>query len=288
MAANALKRPRTLEELIDALGCEGKKILVAGGTDLVIRLHREDPRNVTLIDLSAASFLRTCAMVDEELRIGAGLTMGELEELDLVRDMVPVLAKAAACLGSTQIRNLATLGGNVASAAQCADSLPALIVLEAEAELISGHGAVRRVPVAGLVLGIGKTSILQDEAITAFIIPAKRLGMAGGFGKVGSRKAVTIAKINGAGLFRFDAGRVLDARLAFGSLGERAFEAPKLARALIGLSLKELRSEDALVSFVDMVEEAIPDRSSLAYKRSAVRAVGQDIIEGALAVQGGR
>jgi len=287
MPANSILRPTSRTELVAALALDGRKLLVAGGTDIVMRARRLNPGEVTVIDLSRASFLKESSRTSEGLRVGAGLTMSELAGPGPVRESASVLAMAATRVGSTQIRNLATIGGNVASAAQCADTIPALIALGAEAELVCGSGTTRRVAVAELVLGIGKTAIESDEAIVAFLVPKLRLGLAGGFGKIGSRKAVTIAKINGAGLFRFEGGRVKEAHLAFGSLGERAFEAAKVARALEGMAVAELADEAVLLPFVEMVDAAIPGRLSLPYKRSAVRAVAAQILEQARAAEGG-
>lgn len=287
MNASAVFRPRSRQELVEALGAAGRKLIIAGGTDAVIRIRRHDPGAVAVIDLSRAHFMKGCSTDTQGLHIGAACTMTELAADAVVREQASALAQAADTVGSVQIRNLATVGGNVAGAAQCADTMPALIAMDAAARIVASNGSERILPVRDLVLGIGRTALAEDEAIIEFVIPERYLKMPAGFGKIGSRKAVTIAKINGAGLFRFEDGYLRVARLAFGSLGERAFVAARLSRELIGLSMQALRTESTLRLFSTMVDEAIPGRASLPYKRSAVRAVADDIFAWALAAQRG-
>jgi CO/xanthine dehydrogenase FAD-binding subunit len=299
MTFDPVIQPRSETGLVAALSDGVHRRVVAGGTDLVIRCHKEQSRDSGLIDLSHASFLRGIRVTDEGVWIGACTTMTDLEHSPIARQRVEVLSRAAASVGSAQIRNLATIGGNVASAAQCADTIPALIALDAEAELLSSGGRTRKVRVADLVTGIGRTLLAENEVITGFHIPEEWTGRPGGFGKVGARKAVTIAKINGAGVFRLEGGIIREARLAFGSIGERAFLAEPASRTLIGRnvidhsaidhsaighsvigrSLAQLDDESLFEPFQRMVEEAIPARASLSYKRSAVRAVVDGILQ---------
>ncbi len=280
---NKVVQPLTLKDLAASLSLEGQKIFVAGGTDIMIRLRLHPPGPVTVIDLSHMASLRACHRNEMGLRIGAMVTMTELSTSPLIQKTVGVLAYAAAQVGSTQIRNRATVGGNVANAAQCADTIPALIALEAEVELMNPDGAVRSIPVVDFVIGIGKTLIAEQEVLTGFFIPSRSLDLQGGYGKVGSRKTVTIAKVNGAGVFRITEGVVTEARTAFGSLGQRGFYSDHVSAGLVGMTLDQLQDEKYMDFFVEQVDRAIPGRESLSYKRSAVRAVAAAIIDQAIA-----
>lgn len=283
---NNVVQPVTLKELADTLMINGKKMFFAGGTDVMIRLRRLPPGPVTVIDLSQMEDLRSCHHNEMGLRVGAMCTMTELSISALVKQFADVLAYAAAQVGSTQIRNRATVGGNVANAAQCADTIPALIALDADVELMNGQGVIRSIKVEEFVTGIGKTLITDKEVITGFFIPASSLNLRGGYGKIGSRKTVTIAKVNGAGVFRIDEGTVKYARVAFGSLGQRGFYSPHVSEGLTGMTMDQLRDGNYMEFFVEQVDRAIPGRDSLSYKRTAVRAVAEAIVEQAISGYG--
>jgi len=273
--------------LAEALNRAGQTILVAGGTDVLVRLRLHPAGTLTVIDLSHMNVLKNCHQSPMGLHIGALCTMTELSLSPLVREAASVLARAASQVGSTQIRNRATVGGNVANAAQCADTIPALIALDAEVELMNGQGAIRSIKVEDFVTGIGRTLLAEREVLTGFFIPARSLNLLGGYGKIGSRKTVTIAKVNGAGIFSIEAGIVSHVRTAFGSLGQRAFYSEHVSEGLVGMSLAQLRDGQYMDLFVEQVERAIPTRDSLPYKRSAVRAVAAAIMAQVLSGYGG-
>lgn len=280
---NKAVQPVTLNELADSMALEGKKIFVAGGTDVMVHLRLHPPGSVTVIDLSHMDSLKKCHRNEMGLRVGAMCTMTELHESQLIRKSAGVLATAASQVGSTQIRNRATVGGNVANAAQCADTIPALIALDADVELMNSDGVIRSLKVEDFVTGIGKTLITEQEVVTGFIIPSRSLDLCGGYGKVGSRKTVTIAKVNGAGIFRIEEGTVRSARTAFGSIGQRSFFSEHVSEGLMGMTVDQLTTEEYLDFFMEQVEKAIPGRDSLPYKRSAVRAVAAAMVEQAIA-----
>lgn len=277
-----LFQPKDLQELTLALKAPGRKLAMAGGTDLMVRLRTHSAGSVTVLDLSAMAALKGLRDAGGALRIGSMTTMTELGDSEQARTLVPALAAAASQVGSTQIRNRATIGGNVANAAQCADTIPALIALDADVELMNGDGALRRVSVAEFVTGIGRTLITEDEILTGFLIPSENLNLRSGFGKVGSRKTVTIAKVNCAAVLSFDGVAITRARVAFGSIGQRAFLSESVSEGLRGMTLAQLKQGAHLALFVTQVDKAIPGRDSLPYKRSAVRAVAEDIISQAI------
>ena len=277
--ANKIIQPDSMASLLEALRGAGKKVMVAGGTDVMIRMRANPPEEALIIDLSHMEALKSCDVNEEGLRIGAMCTMTELWESPLVQHAAKVLSCAASQVGSTQIRNRATIGGNVANAAQCADTIPALIALDASVELVKANGATRRIKVEDFVTGIGRTLIDETEAVTAFVIPNGNLGKAGGYCKIGSRASVTIAKVNCAGIFSFSGDVISEARVAFGSLGQRGFHSSLVSEGLTGMSLDALKTEAFIELFVQQVEQAIPGRASLAYKRSAVKAVAMSIVE---------
>lgn len=276
---NSIIQPNTLKALSEGLAQEGRALIVAGGTDLLVRLKANPVRQRRVIDLSHMTPLKEYSLNEMGLRIGSMCTMTELNESSVIRKAAPALANAAGQVGSTQIRNRATIGGNVANAAQCADTVPALIALDADVELMNSEGAIRSIKVEDFIIGIGKTLITEQEVLTGFFIPSRLLNHYGGYSKIGSRKTVTIAKVNCAGVFCVEDERIAYARIAFGSLGQRGFYSESVSEAFGGIKLDELSVEQVLEAFVGQVERSIPGRDSLAYKRSAVKAVAASIVE---------
>ena len=145
------------------------------------------------------------------------MTIHETESLDLVRSQLTVLAEACASFSSTQVQSMGTLGGNLGNASPAADTAPALIVLEAELELAGPDGR-RRLPVAEFFRGPGRTALAAGELITAVIVPDPGPGTGSAFLKLG-RVSNDIAKASAAVTVVREGGRVVDCRLAFGSVG---------------------------------------------------------------------
>lgn len=272
-------QPNSLEALKLALAQSENPLIAAGGTDLVVRLNRQPVTQSTLIDLSQMDPLKVIEMRSGRLFIGSMCTMQSLSKSELVISEVRLLASAADHVGSTQIRNRATIGGNVANAAQCADTVPALIALEAEIELMDSKGLFRTLKVDDFVLGIGRTRLEENEVITGFYLPAARLGALGGYAKIGSREKVTIAKLNGAISCILTDGRISQTRVALGSLGARAYFARALSERLENLPVDQLLTEAVLQWFSDEVDRAIPGRTSQSYKRNAVKAAAYSMLE---------
>lgn len=272
-------QPRTISDLKNILNQSDAPVFIGGGTDLVVRMNRKPLDNVTLVDLSHVEALDVIEKREDHLFVGAMSTMNKLSGSDVIRKETHILASAADVVGSTQIRNRATIGGNVANAAQCSDTVPALIALDASVVLMDRFGNLRNLKVEAFILGIGKTRLGENEVITGFQIPASRLRFSGGFAKIGSREKVTIAKLNGAVSLKVEDGYVNQVRVALGSLGQRAFYAETLSDKLEHFPVSALLSEEVLQWFVSQVDQAIPGRASQPYKRSAVKALAFSMLE---------
>ena len=188
--------PKTQKELADALGKKDENTyLCAGGTDLVIHLRNQKKFHYSLIDLTHVEELKKIEETEEEIWIGSGVTMTELEKSLVIQKYMPGLAKAASMVGSTQIRNRATIGGNIANASQSSDTMPVLFAYGTEAVVLNELGEEKRYLLEDLIEGLERNRLKEKEMLTRFIV--KKDSSISGFSKVGSRKAVTISKING-------------------------------------------------------------------------------------------
>lgn len=278
-----LLTPRDRSELVAALaGMTAGGRVLAGGTDLVRAMTKEHLRPHPLVDLSGVAELGVVEFRDGLLRVGAGVTFARLQRDPLVLRHAPCLAAAAAEVGSVQIRNAATIGGNVANASPCADSLPPLLALGAQAELWDGAGVVRLVPVDQVPAGPGRTTLRADEVIAAFILPLAASDQRSVFVKIGSRTTLSVARVSVAAAVRYDdaADCITTAAVAFGAVGETAFRDPLVEAALTGRSA----SADTALWFAEhcvaAVERSIPDRATLGYKRHAVLGLADDAWQG--------
>jgi CO/xanthine dehydrogenase FAD-binding subunit len=182
-------RPETLDEALQMKAATPHARPIAGGTDLMVELNFDRTRPEAIIDLGRVAELREHGRTNGTLRVGAGVSYTRLIA-ELGREL-PGLAIASRTVGSPQIRNRGTVGGNLGTSSPAGDGLPPLFASDAVVEVCSTADGVRRVPVAEFVTGPKRNALRDDELITAFAIPA-----AGGpqqFAKIGTRNAMVIA-----------------------------------------------------------------------------------------------
>ena len=180
--------PDTWEQALAMKAAQPDAVPIAGGTDLMVALNFDRARPQAILDLTRVPELRDWGADDGRLRIGAGVSYTRLiEELG---ERLPGLAIASRTVGSPQIRNRGTVGGNLGTASPAGDGLPPLYVSDAEVELASATGT-RRLPVAEFVTGPKRQAAREDELIAAFHLPAATGAQQ--FAKIGTRNAMVIA-----------------------------------------------------------------------------------------------
>ena len=244
-------RPPTLEHLLEGLlqaGSEGA--VLAGGTDLHVKIRAGATSPKVLFDISTLAPFRGIVEQGDHLRIGAAVSMAELINSAVIQRKAPSLAVSAAHMSSRQIRNRATLGGNIITASPAADAVPPLLAADATLVLASSAGT-REVTLGEFLMGPGKTSMRKNEVLTEVVISAEGTGTRSCFVKVGRRKAQAISIINLAG--RIDIGQdglVRDARIALGAVAPTAMRARMAEEALMGRtpSAKNLAEAAALAA----------------------------------------
>jgi CO/xanthine dehydrogenase FAD-binding subunit len=181
-------RPSTLDEALDIKSEHLDTVPIAGGTDLMVELNFDMRRPETMMDLTRIAELSDHTTQNGSLRIGAGLTYTQLIQ-DLAAEL-PGLAIASRTIGSPQIRNRGTIGGNLGTASPAGDALPVLVAAGAEVEVASTAGK-RSIPVGEFIVGPKKNVLAGDELITATIVPAATGPQQ--FSKIGTRNAMVIA-----------------------------------------------------------------------------------------------
>jgi CO/xanthine dehydrogenase FAD-binding subunit len=266
--------PDTWEEAL-ALKAEHPDALpIAGGTDVMVELNFDRVRPQAMLDLTRVAQLREWAPDNGGLRVGAGVSYTRI--IDELGDRLPSLAVASRTVGSPQIRNRGTVGGNLGTASPAGDALPPLYVADAEVELASVDGT-RRVPIGEFVTGPKRTCAREDELIAAFVVPAA--AGAQQFAKIGTRNAMVIAVCSVA-LAIWPERRAV--KVCLGSAGPtplRAPEAEEFIAGAIGWDSLAPIADEQLARFGELVAAAaqpIDDvRGSAAYRRHAIAVLGR-------------
>ncbi len=253
--------PRTLEEAL-ALKAERPDALpIEGGTDVMVDLNFDRRRPVALLNLNEVGELKGWTRDNGRLRLGASLTYTEAMR-DLGR-VLPALAEASRTVGSPQIRNRGTIGGNLGTASPAGDALPPLLVENAEIELASVRGT-RRLLLTDFLVGPKRNALTDDELITAVLV--RPSGGAQTFMKVGTRNAMVIAVCSLA--LCVDRERD-ELRASFGSAGPVA-----------GLLVAPLADADSFPERVADAASPIDDvRGTAAYRRHALRVLTRRALE---------
>jgi CO/xanthine dehydrogenase FAD-binding subunit len=213
-----LVAPRTLPEVLSRLAQEpGTWLPIAGGTDVMVLYSAGNLRARKLVSIWNLPELRRIEVLEDEIQIGAGCTYTDLREHEMVNREFSLLSAAAQWTGGIANQNRGTLGGNIVNASPAADSLPALLVYEAELLLASARGE-RRVPYTTFHIGYRKTQLPLDELIRAICLKRQFSGYYAHARKVGARNAQAISKVCLAALGRVANGVAEDLRIAMGSV----------------------------------------------------------------------
>jgi len=266
-----------LQDALDYLARHGDETAVlAGGTDLIIRIRsgREIPARV--LDISRLDELRV--MREETahvLRLGALVTHAQVVESPLTRVHAPLLAQACATIGSPQIRNLGTLGGNCITASRAGDALPALLALDAEMVLLSLEGE-RRVKMTEFFTGPRTTARRRDELLGHILVPVRTPDERSCYLKLGQRKSLAISVVSVALRLGMDPAaprRCLQAAVAFGNLAPMVIRGRSVEAALAGRELDEATVARAAEASLREVNPRDDVRASAEYRLAMVQAL---------------
>ncbi len=273
--------PRSLDAALEALRA-GPVTILAGGTDLMPQSKTGRARfHPTLMNIRRIPELQGIGEASGMVRFGALATMTDLLENALVRSRFNALWQACDCFASDQLRNVATIGGNICNASPAGDTLVPLLVFDAHVVLASkadGTLATRTVPLRDFLVGPGRTSRRPDELLTAVEVPLPNERFVSAFYKAGARPALDISAISiGVGA-NPAAGALNDARIAFGAVAPTAIRAPRTEATLEGRLVAET-IEPALKAADDEISPISDVRASAWYRRELIRNVLRGMLE---------
>ncbi|HWQ21850.1 MAG TPA: xanthine dehydrogenase family protein subunit M [Clostridia bacterium] len=264
---------RDLKEALELAEHFGpRKRFLSGGTDVMVRLKEGLVKEDVIVDLSRVAELRFVREEAGAVHVGAGATHADVSASPVIQQHGRALALAASRIGGPQIRNMGTIGGNVANASPAGDTIPALIVLDAVVCIASRTGT-REVPIIDFFRGPGRSVLAADELVTEFHFPSTGSTELTGFAKLGSRQAMTISTANTAFYFRIGDNRhIAEARIAFGSVAPTVVRAHKTEQLFC--QLPPVLSWDAIRGAAQMAwKEVAPIddlRATAVYRKEAV------------------
>ncbi len=266
--------PTTLAQALDCLQ-RNEVTVLAGGTDLMPQSASGKVKfKPTLMNIQRVPELKGIARDGDAIRIGALVTVTELMREPLIREHFPVLVEAGDHFASDQIRNAATIGGNIVNASPAGDTLVPLLVLDAEVELATkpnGTISTRRMRLADFFVGPGKTKRAPNELLTGVRIPVPPRGHRARFYKFGTRPALDISAISIGIAAVVKDGVLSNVRVAFGAVAPTPVRAPRTEAALEGKRLDRATTDAAAQVAHDEVKPIDDVRASAWYRRELIR-----------------
>lgn len=274
-----LTRATTLAEALLALQKQDARPL-AGGTDVLVQARLKNTP-IPLVDISAISEIQQTEMQGEAVVIGAAVCFSDLTANPLIKKYYPLLTTACNTIGSLQLRNRATIGGNVVNAAPCADSVPPLIIYDAEVRLATLNGT-RQLPLAEFITAGYQTQLQPGELLTHFILPLPEScpQMQQRYLQLGRRNALNITRQSFTGQFSFNpAGILTRCRLVDGALMSHPQRLIAVEKIITGRKLTDAVIEEGVKALEAMLEAAIGKRWSAAYKIPVAAAMLHQMLE---------
>jgi len=254
----------SLEEAVSLLNTMKNAAIVAGGTDLLVKKVRNKLSVDSLIDICGISMLKEISNEVDCIRIGALTTFATLErELD-AHPFCAALRQAACEMGAPQIRNRATIGGNIVTGSPAGDGIIALLALDAKIELIS-ESEKRTVPLYDFFTGPGKTVIRPDEILTALIIPNQSGKSC--FYKVGKRNALAVAVLSEAIYAEIREGKFETIRITVGSAAPTPIRAFRTEKFLLANRFNDEAVHESIRLIRDEISPIDDVRATAAYRR---------------------
>lgn len=257
----------SLSEALDGLGSAGSPRILAGGTDLLVEHNRQPlAADTTFVYIGDIGELKQIHDRGDTLEVGSLATAAALEGSALVARKAPALMMAARESAGPQVRNRATIGGNIATASPAGDLVCALYALDATV-VVAGPGGRNEKAMGELITGVKRTSLQKGELIESICIPTFEGTTGSAFCKMGSRKAMTISVANAACRVRLEGDTIADIRLAVGAMAPTVLRMTDIEGSLTGKKAEEAAIREACKDAAALVAPITDGRSTEWYRR---------------------
>jgi CO/xanthine dehydrogenase FAD-binding subunit len=273
--------PRCLDEALQAMA-DGAATVLCGGTDLALQTESGARQyKAKLLNIRRIAGLSGIEATGDKVRIGAVTTISEIRRNPALAKIAPVLVEAAEHFASDQIRNAASVGGNLCNASPAGDMIPPLLVLDASVELACWQGGAvqtRRIPLERFFVSPGKTVKLPEELLTAVEFDRPAADFVGKFRKSGPRPALEISTVSVALGARVADGKLSDVRVAMGSVAPTPLRARHVEAALEGKPLDAATIAAALAGTAEDAKPIDDVRASAWYRSHLVRVFVEEVL----------
>jgi xanthine dehydrogenase small subunit len=256
-------KPAKIADAVEFKATHPDCVIVSGGTDLGVQVNKGVREIKTVLSTAALAELSQLSIGDDEIVAGANLSIAELETA--VTEAIPEYAAMMARFGSPQIRNAATLGGNIANASPIGDTLPALFVLNAQVELSGAKGS-RWVDINDFYTGYKRTVAAADELISRVLIPRLGRGEVLKLFKVSKRQDLDISTFSAAFWLKLSGRTIQDVRIAYGGVAPKIIRLPKTEAQLKGGKLSADAFESAGETALSEISPISDVRGSAEYR----------------------
>jgi CO/xanthine dehydrogenase FAD-binding subunit len=252
-------RPATLGEACRLLEMSPNGVLLAGGTDLLVELKQGKRFHQDVISLTRIQDLCSVGVQEHTLLIGAAVSHNQLIHSSLIQEHCYAISEAAETIATEQIRNTATVGGNLCTAASCADTVPILVALGAEVEIVASQGQ-RTLPLADFFVDHRKTALAKGEILSRIVVPIPPPGTGAAFQKFGLREAANIAVASVAVMVRVIGDQCQDARFVMGAVAPTPTVSTSAVEIIRGKPIADLDEGSPLSTLVGqaVAEDAEP------------------------------
>lgn len=272
--------PTSLEEAISLLDKHwGQVRVLAGGTDLLVRLKQRVVRPQYVLNIKRVPELDKVSYGKRQgLRIGALTTIRAIETSPVIKEHYPVLAEAASVLGSVQVRNLATVGGNLCNASPSAEMPPGLLAYGAKARIVGPKGE-RTVPLDQFFLGPGQSCLQQGELLAEVLVPEPPPNTAGVYIKLSPRAAMDCAVVGVAAVVTLENGKCKDCRIALGAVAPTPLRPRSAEDLLRGQPLDPALREKAGQAAMEEATPITDVRGSAEYRKEMVKVLTRRAVQ---------
>ena len=280
-------KAESVDDAITKLKQNPEARLISGGTDVLIKLHGKQQGFSKLVDIHGLKELNFIKMDDDEnIFIGSGMTFINIIESDIIKKHIPILKEAASTVGGPQIRNVATIGGNICNGVTSADSATSLFAMNAVLVIKVAEGE-QEIPIEEFYLGPGKVALKQSDILIGFKIKKQDYkGYYGHYYKYAMRNAMDIATIGCAGILKIKDGILEDLRIAYGVAGPVPMRCKSAESKAVGKKLTDTLLQEIAGNIEKEVNPRTSWRASKDFRINIIKELSKRVIQEATAKAG--
>ena len=276
MELKDIVKPSTIEEALALKNSLSTSSFLAGGTDLIIKLNKKDINTEYLIDLNSIDDLKNITENDSYIEIGSMTTFSKLRESLIIKKYFNSIIECAETMGSPQIRNMATIGGNIINAGPAADGIPSIMALNGILTFKS-LDAVRNITCLDYFKNYSVERIKENELLTKILIPKKNI--LSGFYKLGKRNSLVIARLSTSIVLDTENDIIKNISISLGAVGRYPFRVEKIENLAKGKNVKWLFEDEVLMMLENEVVESIKGRKTVNFKKEAIKGVYKNALQ---------